>query len=303
MEDLTKQQIVLVTLLVSFVTSIATGIVTVSLIDQAPKGVTQTINRVVERTIEKVVPATTQSAAVVTKETVVVKEDDFVVESVEKSSKSLVRVRKISGEGENRKESFVGIGMVISKDGLIAGPLSEDSADLDENGNLVASRFEVSLPGGKNIGVSMIGKDKESGLAIYRADPSRDKTAKDAPSFAPAVFGHPENLKLGQTVISLDGEETNSVSVGIVGSLVLEKPSSPDQKATSTPSANSKEEAPSVSSIRTSVKGELVSGAILINLYGEVVGMKTARDFEISGAFSPWSAVSSVISRITGGKK
>ena len=81
MEGLTKQQIVLVALLISFVTSIATGIVTVALMDQAPPGVTQTINRVVERTIEKVVPTPSQnqSAAVVTKETIVVKEDDLVV--------------------------------------------------------------------------------------------------------------------------------------------------------------------------------------------------------------------------------
>src|SRR3989338_3691505 len=39
-ENLTKQQIVLVTLLVSFVTSLATGIITVSLMEQEPQGVT-----------------------------------------------------------------------------------------------------------------------------------------------------------------------------------------------------------------------------------------------------------------------
>ena len=38
MEHLNKQQLILLTLLISFVTSIATGIVTVSLMDQAPQG-------------------------------------------------------------------------------------------------------------------------------------------------------------------------------------------------------------------------------------------------------------------------
>src|SRR6185295_7741638 len=63
LEHLTKHQIVLLTLLVSFVTSIATGIVTVSLVNQAPPGVTRTINQIVEHTVEKVVPAT-QGASV-----------------------------------------------------------------------------------------------------------------------------------------------------------------------------------------------------------------------------------------------
>src|SRR4029077_18213268 len=51
-EKLTKSQIVLLTLLVSFVTSIATGIVTVSLMDQAPPAIAQSVSRIVEHTVE-----------------------------------------------------------------------------------------------------------------------------------------------------------------------------------------------------------------------------------------------------------
>ena len=48
---MTKHQLVLLVLLVSFVTALVTGIVTVTLINQAPPPITQTIQRVVEKTI------------------------------------------------------------------------------------------------------------------------------------------------------------------------------------------------------------------------------------------------------------
>ena len=53
-KELDKKQLILLTLLITFVVSIATGIVTVSLMNQAPKSVPQTINNVIQRTIEKV---------------------------------------------------------------------------------------------------------------------------------------------------------------------------------------------------------------------------------------------------------
>ena len=53
-QELDKKQLILLTLLITFVVSIATGIVTVSLVNQAPKSVPQTINNVIQRTIEKV---------------------------------------------------------------------------------------------------------------------------------------------------------------------------------------------------------------------------------------------------------
>lgn len=56
-QDLNKSQLILLALLISFVTSIASAIATVSLMEQVPPPVTQTINRVIQNTIEKVVPS------------------------------------------------------------------------------------------------------------------------------------------------------------------------------------------------------------------------------------------------------
>ena len=85
-DKLNKNQIVLLTLLVSFVTSIATGIVTVTLIDQAPVGVTQTVNRVVERTIERVVPGETKTTTVIKEVPILITEEQLIADLVQSAS-------------------------------------------------------------------------------------------------------------------------------------------------------------------------------------------------------------------------
>src|ERR1700689_4033409 len=96
MEKLNKSQIVLLGILVSFVTSIATGIVTVSLMQQAPPSVAETVNRVIEQTIETVASSTSQAqpaASVVTQQkTVVVDDSNLIAQAVKQVSPSVVRI-------------------------------------------------------------------------------------------------------------------------------------------------------------------------------------------------------------------
>lgn len=58
-KDLNKSQLLLLALLVSFMTSVVTGITVVSLMEQAPQSVSAPITRIVKQTVEKIVPVET----------------------------------------------------------------------------------------------------------------------------------------------------------------------------------------------------------------------------------------------------
>jgi S1-C subfamily serine protease len=270
MEKLTKQQIVLVTLLVSFVTSIATGIVTVALMDQAPAGVTQTINRVVERTIEKVVtpPTTSNSASVITRETIVVKEDDKIVESVDKNKSSIVRIYT-NNKNEESQQIFVGLGTIVSKEGLIV--TGDVFADL-------RGKYLITLDNNKFYPVSVLPK-KEAGQ-FYFLRVIQDE--KEPITFTPIVFSDSDNLKLGQTVISWGGQMQNSVSTGIVSSLILDDSPVEGENATTTNSVKK------VSAINTSINlNDSLAGGPLLNLYGEMVGLRVSSNISDKYSFLP----------------
>lgn len=271
-EKLTKQQIILVTLLVSFVTSIATGIVTVALMDQAPPGVTQTINRVVERTVERVVtpPTTGNTAAVVTRETVVVKEDEMIVDSVEKNKDSVARIYTDANRVENR--IFVGLGTVVSTDGLIAtGDVFADTS----------GRYVVTVNGTDFYKVKVLDKKRDAKLYFLRVVQDATKPV----TFKPVKFADSDSLKLGQTVIAVGGNIRNSVSTGIVSSLIdaeIKTEGSVSTTATSTAPGRQ-----IVGIDANTVNTEYLSGGPLLNLYGEMVGIRIGQSISYEFGFLP----------------
>ena len=294
MEQLTKQQIVLVTLLVSFVTSIATGIVTVALMDQAPPGVTQTINRVVERTIEKVVPAPNQqAAAVVTKETIVVKEDDLVVKAVEQNSKSIISIIGVYGEGDYKQESFLGNGLIVGKDGLVATDASFTNPAFDGAGNPVLTTFKMILSDGASFPVTALRSDSVSGIVLFRPSLT-DKTK--IPNFATAKLGDESSLKLGQTIIALGGEKV-FVATGIVSNL-SDTPiaSTATTGATSTPNSASAQNSHRLILTDISSVGKTL-GSIIANLSGDVVGIRTTSSGDAHNVFLPVSLITDAIAQ------
>lgn len=241
MEDLTKHQLILLVLLITFITSIGTGIITFTLLSEAPVEVTQTINRVVEKTIERVVTEEGKPEKVVT--TVVVNEEDRVLEAIAKNEKSIVRFKTILADGT---ESTVGLGIVVSANGTIAYSLS--------NFNPAAS-YDVVFFDGKIYPTGKVYVDSPNNLVFVTVNIPKNDTSKYV--FHPALLGNSDTLKIGQSLIAITGKESNAVSIGRVRQLEFE-----DDKKT-------------VKSIVSDIPiVKSYSGSPVLNLSGEVVGLE-----------------------------
>lgn len=240
MEDLTKHQLILIVLLVTFVTSIATGIITFTLLSEAPVEVTQTINRVVEKTVEKVATEVGKPEKVVT--TVVVTEEDRVLESIAKNEKSIVRLKTTGADGS---EIVSGIGLVVSEDGVIVADLRSFNA---------ASNYNISFHDGQSFSAGKTFVDDEAGVVFLKAVvPKGDPKY----TFYPTTFGDSNSLKIGQSLIAISGSNSNAASIGRVYQTVFAK----DKKT-----------------IKDIVSDIKVSGSHfgspVLNLSGEVVGLE-----------------------------
>ncbi|MFA5778295.1 MAG: hypothetical protein WC870_02300 [Candidatus Paceibacterota bacterium] len=218
-KDLNKSQLILLAVLLSFVTSIATGITTVTLMQQAPASVTTPINRVVQQTIEKI----QQVEGKTTVQTIVVKEEDLVVDALAKNKTSLFIVTKEIQDTEGKTiEVSAGRGFAISADGIVVA----DASLVPDRGVYYlkndSGKFKADFVSANKDGFSFL----KIGIPV---------NGTDKLVFTVPVFGDLSKMKIGQkilvignTIISFMFEGLNSnksidinISKSNAGSLVL----------------------------------------------------------------------------------
>lgn len=244
LEKLNTSQVILLTLLTSFVTSIATGIVTVTLMDQAPPVVTQTLERVVEKTVSQVVPSSSGQTAAVSVATEKASATDSIPQAVSRIGISLVRVYT----GVSEAPEFLGFGVVVAKSGLIV----TDLAILPEAGR----ELFVATNSSGLLSASVVSRGNSNSLSLLQGATS---TQSGKVTWRPATVSSAP-LALGQTVVSVAGKSAVRVDSGIVSAIG---------------SLSSGEKAPR-DFIDTNISYESASaGAPLINADGELVGIST----------------------------
>jgi len=253
-EKLTKSQIVLLTLLVSFVTSIATGIVTVSLMQQAPPAIAETVNRVIENTIETVATSTKgQSAAVVTtqQKTVIVNEADLIAAAVKQISPSVVSIYS----ADTDQPAFMGLGVVTDASGTVVADIGAIGDHADAT---------VVLQSGAKVRSFVTSRNPSAGLLYLTPASSTPQSVSWVP--ASRAVGDPA---LGNVMIAIAGKSSLQIAQGIVTQIL------PANKSGTTPETIVTDIDPS----------SIQPGSIIIDTNANVVGVSTgvSRASSLSG--------------------
>ena len=262
MNDLNNAQLILLVLFVSFVVSIATGITTVTLLEEAPLSIVQPINRIVRETVRVVVPEKVEPKTVT--KTVIKKEEDFMMKAVKKNSPNIIKVgyarRKgltltpLGSSSIKQEVEFIGPGFVLGTDGFVVLPDS-----IFDDDRLVVAQM---LSGDTLLDVTLLKRDKERGLALVtvKAPPVTVGVQGESLTpiiFIPIIFGNSDKVELGQTAITLGVGDGLLLLLGVISRLdTLEDTTNNILKIYTTTESDSR-----------------YSGGPLLNTDGEVVGI------------------------------
>lgn len=197
-KELNKPQLILLAVLLSFITSIATGITTVTLMQQAPVSFTAPVNRVIKQTIEKIEQVEGKTIT----QTVIVKEEDLVVDAIAKNKTATFSISKeiLDPEGKTVEVSL-GRGFAIAKEGIIVA-----------DGGLAGERgvYYLKNDSGK-FKAEFLSLDKAgfSFLKIGAAVNGTEKLVLNVPA-----AGDVTKMKIGQKILVLGGSVSSSIFQG-----------------------------------------------------------------------------------------
>jgi S1-C subfamily serine protease len=157
--------------------------------------------------------------------------------------------------------------VIITSDGII----TTDNSLISEGG-----KYFATISSDKLLDLSIIRAINGEQIALLKI-----KNDEKNPTTFSKVTISKEDLKLGQTVIYIGGETKDAVFTGIVSSLSVKETKLADN-ATTTPVVTK------ISSIETSILSNFISGGMLLNLEGELVGIKTTyMDSSKTSLFAP----------------
>jgi hypothetical protein len=188
-EELSKSQLILLTILVNFVTSVATGILTVSLLDHAPATVTQTVDRVVDQTIESIA----QSAPAA------------IIQAPAPSTEDLVTAA-LGADASRAIAIYVNTG--TSTPAIAVGTYLPDArAVVTATQTTLPQQALIGFAGGLYFPASIA--HQGNGVTIYGFANDAELPKATAPMLVSA-----SNLKLGETALAIAAD--GSASTGII---------------------------------------------------------------------------------------
>lgn len=288
MNDLNKHQLVLLVLLVSFITALATGIVTATLVSQAPPRLTHTIQRVIEKVTEKaadIAPIALKKDEAKELELSALARDILIEDIAKRISPAVVsviatkdipvveqyysnpfpgddffnqffqefQIPQFRQKGTEKQQVSSGTGFFVSGDGfLITNKHVVDAQDAE---------YSVIMNDQKKYPAKVLARDPLNDVAVLKVD---------GPRFSVINFGDSDTVKVGHTAIVIGnslGEFQNTVSVGVISGL--------RRTIVASGAKSGPEELSEIIQTDAAINPGN-SGGPLLNLKGEAVGLSVA---------------------------
>lgn len=234
LEDLTKTQLILLGLLLSFVSSIATSIITTGLLAEAPLQTTQTINRIVQNTVEKVVPGEviTEQKTTITVES---NEGDLIakiyeevvpmVYQIEDADNNKVKAFSVNSNLLVYAESFVNLRLPKVIDGEVSYDLSFDEKyygleirNVEDQVSVLS--MSIGMEQNPKVGETVVLVDPNK-LSLFDSRVSSVIKSDDGSVSNIYITDSIKEVGLGSVVMDLEGKVMGFVGKDEAGVLVI----------------------------------------------------------------------------------